>query len=109
MSKDKHDQVGNVASAAIVEREMLKLANALYVFDGRFSRESLDDIALRGLKFVAPPRSDGEWLAVVTAWQGSEAVVAFHRDSSFVQCVQGVCNRLNNGSLRWKEDQPYVE
>lgn len=44
-------------------------------------------------------------LVILTGYEGSKAMVAFHRDITVSAALQGVGNRLRNGSLKWRVDQ----
>lgn len=46
-------------------------------------------------------------LVIVKGYLGAEWYVAFHRAETVGEAVQGLGNRLRNGSLKWKEDVPY--
>lgn len=105
MTQVKEMPGDTISSQAMFDRMLGKLGASLYTFDGRFSRDNMGGIALKAIRFKAPHAPTGEWLAVVTAWQDQVEVVAFHKDASFVECVQGLMNRLNNGSLNWKVDE----
>ena len=106
MSKNPHEVPGNVlATAASVERVMMKTARSLYMTDQRVSDDLPNRVNLRQLRIKAPAQIGGEWFAVVTAYLEDAPVVAFHSGSSFVSTIEGVCNRINNGSLKWKDDE----
>lgn len=97
---------GNVmATGAAVQKEMLKVARELYRFDDRQERLHEQGDVITSVRFRAPEMPGGEWLAVINLITSDGAFVGFHSDVSFVAAVRGVCSRVNNGSIKWKEDQ----
>ena len=100
------ERPGNVlATQASVERHMLKLASAVYRADASYFENPPPGFQLKTIKFKSPPHAGGEWLAIVTAELEGAPSVAFHSGDSFPDCLRGLCSKLVNGSLRWKEDE----
>lgn len=107
MSSHRNNEVpGNVlATAAMTERLLSKAGLALYQAANSMDRLHEEEIHITAIRFKPRGLEAGEWLAVVTAEMDGSAVVAFHSGDGFVTTVTGICNRIMNGSLKWKEDE----
>lgn len=49
----------------------------------------------------------GDVLGVLKADTPDGKVIAFHSDDTVAEVLSGLVNRLNNGSIKWREDTPY--
>lgn len=63
---------------------------------------------LTGITLRCDPDDDKGVLGVVKGYVGSTWYVAFHRADTVALCVSEIGNRMRNGSLKWREDTPYV-
>lgn len=109
MSKRDFSEVpGNsYVSAVMLQREMVKLAEALYRMDSSIEKALGKGEQVRSIKMRAPGRAGGEWLAVMTVDTKEGAFVAFHSAEGYVECLKGLATRYCNGSLKFKEERPY--
>ena len=105
MTQIKEVPGNTIATVAAVQKAMLQVANALYITEGRIEGLHEQGEIITGVRFRAPTQLGGEWLAVVSLLTTEGRFVGFHSDVSFVAAVRGVCNRINNGSMIWKDDQ----
>jgi len=106
MSNRNSDVPGNpVSSAALMDREMLKRARWLYLVSSYCEREGEQDIRIRSIRIKVPEGGRGEYLGVVTADTETASLVAFHVGDDLVGCLSGLCTRIMNGSLKWREDE----
>jgi hypothetical protein len=48
-------------------------------------------------------------LLIVKAETPEGNIIAFHGGEDLASVVIGLVNRLDNGSIKWKEDKPYDE
>jgi len=65
------------------------------------------DCFVRDIRLVNKLALGGGWLAVIRAESSEGKFVAFHGGDTYMETVSGVVARLQNGSLKWKEDKPY--
>lgn len=65
------------------------------------------DIVIRGIRFKPPDGEGMSWLAIVTADGALGDVVGFHDAPTFREVLIGLVNRLENGSVKWKENKPW--
>lgn len=107
MTKHHKTEVpGNVlATAAMTERILARTGLSVHKATYRMEVMLEEGIEITAIKFRATAGPTGEWLAIVTARTENNGVVAFHSGTSFAECLEGVCNRIVNGSLKWKEDE----
>lgn len=106
MTRGTDEIPGNaMASAASVQRAMLKVANPLYIFEARFEVRDALEFHLKAIRFKAPEHPGGEWLGIVTMLNSDGDMIGFHRGDSLTDVVKGLFNRLNNGNMKWKEDE----
>lgn len=63
-------------------------------------------VELTGMSIRGPIAQGGEFLATLRGYDSDGMkVVAFHGAASLSEVFIGICARLGNGSLKWKEDQ----
>lgn len=104
--KAKYDVPGATAiSAALVQREMLKLANSIYVTQGRIDSQFDGNMMVKSIKIRLPNAPGGDYMAVITADTTEGSKVSFHGGSSLPDVLRGLCERLNNGRLKWRDDE----
>ncbi len=106
----KHDDVHferEEASKRAAARLIMKLGSALEKLD-TWTLESPDDERyIVGINIKVRYDSVGDVLAVVRADTANGPVVAFHTGTDVSSVVLGLVNRLDNGSLKWREDTPW--
>lgn len=107
MVKHRNQEVpGNVlATAAMTERILQKTGYVVHQSGYRMEAMEEEGIEITRISFKARGGPSGEWLAVVTAATENGSVVAFYSADSYPAAVEGVANKLMNGSFKWKEDQ----
>lgn len=107
MTKQNNTEVpGSVlATAAMTQRILTKAGHAVHAASYRMETLEDEGVSVLRIAFKARGGPSGEWLAVIGAATHEGAKVAFHSADSFHGCVEGVCNRLMNGSLKWKDDE----
>lgn len=76
----------------------------LYSFAASVKRFADDGAVITAIRFRAPTAERPDWLAVVQVSRGGQRFVGFHSDAAFLTCVTGLCNRLANNTLTFKED-----
>lgn len=100
------DTAGNaMASALAVQREMLRVAEMLYrsehILDVSFEHE----IVVTAFRVTTPANGRDGYMGVVSALVDGAPCVAFHGAESLHEAFIGCLQRLENRSLKWKEDQ----
>lgn len=105
--KHKDQEVpGNVlATAALTERILSKTGHSVHMAGHAMSNMEQNGLSILRISFKATGSVDGSWLAIISASSENGSVVAFHSGDSFPSTLQGVCSRIVNGSLKWKEDE----
>lgn len=73
--------------------------------DGALGRYADDDVFLRTVTIRAPEEGQGDYFVVSRWWVGGEQKVAFHSAGTFWEAVKGLADRMQNGSLTFKDDQ----
>lgn len=94
-----------VASAQLVEQEMVKLAVSLYKVEAHIERLIKEEVYLKSIRLRAPQVRGGEWLAVVSIEVSGEGKVGFHSADGLTTVLRGTAARLLNGSMKWKDDE----
>lgn len=107
MTKKGQEQfAGNtLAAQAAFDREMVRVAAVLHRLDGIANDAYREERLITGLRLSFPtPMRDG-YLAVMTSETAEGKWVAFNADPSPVTALIGIILRLENKSIKWKEDQ----
>ncbi len=100
---------GNIlASAALTDRILTKVGLAVHMSQHTMERMSEEGMVVIRITFKAGSGVHADWLAIIAVKTEGGGIVAFHSAPSFPATVEGLCHRVNNGSLKWKEDQ-YAE
>lgn len=103
--KKQLDVPGNARESALaVQRVLLRLAEQLVRADRTFERLAEEELEVVGMSVKLPEYAGGDYLVTVRAFKGGVAVVAFHGSDQFADVVRGAIARLENGSMRWRDD-----
>lgn len=107
MSKYKNNEVPGDArfSQALFDREVHRCGMAVYKLQRRIETLRDDEIYVKAIRIKFSEYEGGEVMAVVTANMQSGPFVAFHGGGSLKEVLAGLSARMENGSLKWKEDQ----
>lgn len=102
----KRAENGNsIASQAAYVRELVKSSEVLLRFEETWDHLAADDFLITHIRIIHPGITSGEYKVVVKATIGDKKVVAFHNGRSLLDVLQGMCNRLENNTLQFREDQ----
>lgn len=106
MNKERKASSGQESAAAAatdrLQRRMgATLMRAEVVLEHLFDEGSY----VKSITFRMPVSEGEEYLAVVRLATESGMQVAFHGAPTLGECVEGVLNRLQNKSLKFKADQ----
>lgn len=94
-----------LASQAMVDRLLGKTGKAVHQMGHRIEMLVEEGIEIKQVRLKQNLDAAGDWLAVVTARTESSHIVAFHSADGFVECLEGLCSKMTNGSVRWREDE----
>lgn len=61
------------------------------------------------IRVKCDPDDEQGVLCIIKAYKPDGYVVAFHREETVWEVLVGVSKRLQNNSLKWREDKPYVD
>ena len=102
----KVDVPGNAMESQLAfQRSCLRFAGKMYRFEHLVDEWSSDDIWLKSLSVRVPMHEGGEYLITMRTTKHGSEEVAFHAGSSLWETLEGMINRMSNGSLRWKSDE----
>lgn len=104
--QDKTEVRGNaIASAAMMAREMERIGVSLRQLE--YELRSLAEEGVEVVRISIKPsyNSYEDTRLVIAARTENGAIVAFHGGTGIVEALVGLKNRINNRSLKWKEDQ----
>ena len=95
----------SLASQAALDRAVADAGVGLFrvehLFDGLWD----DGCVIKSVRISCPGSGRGDYLAVVTADVQGVPSVGFNSADTFRECLLGLFNRLENRTLKWKEDQ----
>jgi hypothetical protein len=84
---------------------LVRAAETLLRFEEIWESLDQEDFTITQIKIVHPGVLGGEYRLVVKARVGGKAVVAFHSGDTLSGLLVGFVNRIENRSLKFKEDQ----
>lgn len=93
-----------MAGVALMQREMLASATALYTVSGRLAEDENPEAIMTSLRIRCPEVRGGDYLVIVGRWYEGQFEVGFHSEGSLHQAFVGALNRIRNGSMRFKPD-----
>lgn len=108
----RHDLVAQEredASKAAAGRLITRLGAALERLDVWVSEAPDDEKYVTGLNFRVRYDTEGDVLAVVKADTADGPIVGFHSAETVSAALLGLLARMDNGSLKWREDIPYAK
>ena len=94
-------------SDAAYNRWVGNLAKAIGNIDGYRRGIQEDAPTLTSFLVKCDPDDEGGVLVVAKGYEGSQWKVAFHRGDSVEEALKGLGDRLQNRSLKWRDDEPY--
>jgi hypothetical protein len=94
-----------MGSAAAYARTLVRQAEALLLFEEVWDTYYGEDITITQIRVIHPGIAGGEYKAVIKARIGETQVVAFHNATTLLELLVGIVNRLQNRSLKFREDQ----
>ena len=95
----------SLASQALVQRVLLKTGIYVHKIEEAFQLLENHGVYVKALRFSLKDGADGDWMAVLTADTDDGPMVAFNTGATFGDCLSGLSARLDNGTLKWKEDE----
>lgn len=102
----KRDVPGNtMASVAEYQRQLVRLAEAVLTVDKLLDDLAAEDVWVQALRVLPPPLEGGDWRLILKVRIAEKPYVAFCNGSSFGEVVKAMVNRLQNRTVKWKEDQ----
>lgn len=100
------DVPGNsMETAAAIQRVAARQGAKLLRWESLLESLDNDDTILSGLKVRLPQMEYDEYLIVVQAAKDGERVVAFQSAPTLAEAFEGLFNRLENRSIRWRADE----
>lgn len=65
------------------------------------------EVRLTELRIKAPTEQGGTYLVIAKGVFERQMVVGFHGADTPHDAIKGACERLNNRSMKWREDKPW--
>lgn len=95
----------SVASNEAYVRTLVRQAETLWRFDNIWQEYFDGDYHLVSVRVIFPGLVGGEFKAVLKVEYQGQKLVAFHNAETLVETLVGLLNRLENRTLKFKEDQ----
>jgi hypothetical protein len=107
MSKTSGKDIpGNsLASAQAVARTLIRQAETIAMMEFCTRDWEDADTYMGNMTIKFPTYERSEYMIVARCQKEGQALVCFHNAPTFLEVVSGFCERLRNGTLKWKEDQ----
>lgn len=90
-------------------RQVAKKGEVLLDLDDQFDDPRQSDVVYTDLRVRLGDGSDPEVLVILKRTRAGEKEIAFHYAQGVGAGLEGLVGRLKNGSLKWREDKPYVD
>lgn len=94
-----------MASQREFERQMVRLATQLLRFEQVVVRLDEEGTWVTGMTIRCPGEDRADYLVVVRARTSVGYVVGFAGGDSLAEAIRVTCAKLENRTMRWKEDQ----
>lgn len=105
MVKYKEVPGNALVSTLAYQRGLLRVAEQLVRVEHLLDALDEENVEVRSVTFRVPQEQGGDFLVTVRAFVEGKAMVAFHGSDSFAEAARGVFARLENRSVKWKDDQ----
>lgn len=100
----REDKRGQVEEAEVAR----KLLRATWRLDRLMAEEMDDGLRITEIRLRAPREVGEDILATVKAVTvEGKRFVGFHGALSSAEAIRGAVERINNATLKWREDRPY--
>lgn len=97
------------ASIRAADRLLARMGKRLEQLD-RWADDPPDgETWITEVRFKTGSAFDEGVLAMIKVERGAEKLLAFHVADGLGEALVGLVSRLENGTLKWKEDKPYDE
>lgn len=110
MGSSKQEEKENArhrTSIAAADRMMRRWGEALEHLDRHVMETPDEEHYITEVRLRVRYDDAGDVLAIVKADGPGGKGIAFHSDATPATALVGLVARLNNGSLKWREDKPY--
>lgn len=105
MRRNKEIPGDTIASQRAFDKEMVGRGVLLGRLEGYVDAYAEDEVFIQGITIRVPQDIGTDVLVVVRAVAAGESVVAYHAAPTLGEAIVGMGRRMQNKSLRWKEDK----
>jgi hypothetical protein len=106
MTKKDSEVPGNaMASQQAYTRQLVRQAELLLRWEGIVNRLEDEEVWVDGLSIRMPTYDRPDTFVTVRAHTPTGKIVAFHGAPTLYEAVAGVVARVENRTLKWREDQ----
>jgi len=100
------EQPGNsIAAQAAFDRQVMEYGALALRFERALENNDENGVWIHMVKFTLPDGDKPDCLAVVLGRSDEGAVVAFVQGTTFAETLLQVLRRVENRSLKWREDK----
>lgn len=100
------EQPGNaIAAQAAFDRQVVEYGALALRFERALENNDENGVWIRQIKFVLPDGDKPETMGIVTGRSDEGAVVSFVVGATFAECLLQTLRRIENRSLKWRDDK----
>jgi len=88
-----------------VEREVHDLGAVQLRASQMFINLEDEDFYVKSITFQSPFHTGGDWRVIVRVHAGGEDLVGFHGAHTYAEAGRGALERIDNRTMKWKEDE----
>jgi len=111
-ASDRNEEVEDAkynASKRAAQRLLERYGKRLEQLDRWIEDPPDGETWITAITFKTASGYDGGVMGMIKATVGKDNRIAFHGAETLGECLTGIVGRLDNGTLKWKEDKPYGE
>lgn len=105
MSSGERERRGVGSRGKSLDKLLRKQAETLGYFEELLDKRYDEMFEIRSISLKPPSEDRAEWFAVVRASAEGVPLVGFHSGATIAETLVGLVNRIDNRSMKWRDDE----
>lgn len=90
------------------DKVLARIGFAVLGFGEWCERDGWAQMKVREVRIRAPREAGEDYMVIVKAQVEGRMLVGFHGATSIEEAIRGAYERINNNSMKWKDDEGFV-